>query len=360
MLQRHAVPAGRPGDRPPAAPPRARTSSSPRARRAAGRCTSTPATAPTACRSSGGSPTCSRASTPSSRRRRRAPGWSATSTGRSPRPRGDPALEAAVGAVVPRVYELTEFLVDVLGVTDVGAAFPATVTLHPTCHSVRALGIGDRPRRLLRGGRRADPRRPARRRPVLRLRRHVRGQERRHVARDGLGQAGGRRDDRRRRADRGRHLVPDAPRRHAVAGRVAGPGACTWPRSSPRRARRDGTRPPAAATRRRRPTFAGTPPFPQAARTALADAQLRTNLARGDEDDPRPSAPGPSRSAPTGRRSASPARRSRTRSSATCPRCSSGSRRTSPPPAAPSTGRATRRRPTPSSPAWSARPAPTR
>ena len=62
---------------------------------------------------------------------------------------GDPALEAAVGEVVPRVYELTEFLVDVLGVTDVGAAFPATVTLHPTCHSVRALGIGDRPRRLL-------------------------------------------------------------------------------------------------------------------------------------------------------------------------------------------------------------------
>ena len=62
---------------------------------------------------------------------------------------GDTALVAAVGEVVPRVYELTEFLVDVLGVTDVGAAFPATVTLHPTCHSVRALGIGDRPRRLL-------------------------------------------------------------------------------------------------------------------------------------------------------------------------------------------------------------------
>ncbi len=62
---------------------------------------------------------------------------------------GDPAFEAAVGEVVPRVFELTEFLVDVLGVTDVGAAFPATVTLHPTCHSIRALGIGDRPRRLL-------------------------------------------------------------------------------------------------------------------------------------------------------------------------------------------------------------------
>jgi L-lactate dehydrogenase complex protein LldE len=48
-----------------------------------------------------------------------------------------------------RVYELTEFLVDRLGVTDVGASFPHRVTLHPTCHSLRVLRIGDRPRRLL-------------------------------------------------------------------------------------------------------------------------------------------------------------------------------------------------------------------
>jgi L-lactate dehydrogenase complex protein LldE len=53
-----------------------------------------------------------------------------------------PALEG-------RVHELTEFLVDVLGVTDVGASFPHRVTLHPTCHSLRVLRIGDRPRRLL-------------------------------------------------------------------------------------------------------------------------------------------------------------------------------------------------------------------
>jgi L-lactate dehydrogenase complex protein LldE len=37
----------------------------------------------------------------------------------------------------------------VLGVTDVGARFPHTVAFHPTCHSVRLLGIGDRPQRLL-------------------------------------------------------------------------------------------------------------------------------------------------------------------------------------------------------------------
>jgi L-lactate dehydrogenase complex protein LldE len=62
---------------------------------------------------------------------------------------GDGGLVDAVAEVSPRVYELSEFLVDVLGVTDVGAYFPHTVTYHPTCHSLRMLGVGDRPRRLL-------------------------------------------------------------------------------------------------------------------------------------------------------------------------------------------------------------------
>ncbi|MGH3099868.1 MAG: (Fe-S)-binding protein [Thermoleophilia bacterium] len=48
-----------------------------------------------------------------------------------------------------RLYELTEFLVDRLRVEDVGASFPHRVTLHPTCHSLRLLRVGDRPRRLL-------------------------------------------------------------------------------------------------------------------------------------------------------------------------------------------------------------------
>ncbi len=60
-----------------------------------------------------------------------------------------PALAASVAAVVPHVYELTEFLIDVLGVTDVGARFPHSVVFHPTCHSTRLLRIGDRPQRLL-------------------------------------------------------------------------------------------------------------------------------------------------------------------------------------------------------------------
>jgi L-lactate dehydrogenase complex protein LldE len=54
-----------------------------------------------------------------------------------------------IPAVADRVFELTEFLVDVLGVVDVGASFPHRVTLHPTCHSLRMLHVGDRPSRLL-------------------------------------------------------------------------------------------------------------------------------------------------------------------------------------------------------------------
>ncbi|WP_329139650.1 (Fe-S)-binding protein [Streptomyces sp. NBC_01476] len=61
--------------------------------------------------------------------------------------RGDELAKALAG--VPKTYELTEFLVDVLKVTDVGAYFPHTVTYHPTCHGLRMLRLGDRPRRLL-------------------------------------------------------------------------------------------------------------------------------------------------------------------------------------------------------------------
>jgi L-lactate dehydrogenase complex protein LldE len=62
----------------------------------------------------------------------------------------DAGLQRAVEEVSPKTYELSEFLVDVLGVTDVGASFPHRVTYHPTCHSLRMLAVGDRPTRLLR------------------------------------------------------------------------------------------------------------------------------------------------------------------------------------------------------------------
>jgi L-lactate dehydrogenase complex protein LldE len=53
-------------------------------------------------------------------------------------------------AVAAKTFELCEFLVDVLGVTDVGAYFPHRVTYHPTCHSLRMLRVADKPLRLLR------------------------------------------------------------------------------------------------------------------------------------------------------------------------------------------------------------------
>ena len=53
-------------------------------------------------------------------------------------------------AVAGRTYELSEFLVDVLGVEDVGASYPHRVTYHPTCHSLRMLHVDDKPLRLLR------------------------------------------------------------------------------------------------------------------------------------------------------------------------------------------------------------------
>lgn len=63
---------------------------------------------------------------------------------------GDPALAGEVEQLVPRVLELSEFLVERLGVEDVGASYPHRVTYHPTCHSLRVLRLGNNPYRLLR------------------------------------------------------------------------------------------------------------------------------------------------------------------------------------------------------------------
>jgi L-lactate dehydrogenase complex protein LldE len=61
-----------------------------------------------------------------------------------------------LGIPAPPVHELSEFLVDELGVEDVGAYFPHRVTYHPTCHGLRLLHLGDRPLRLLRAVRGID------------------------------------------------------------------------------------------------------------------------------------------------------------------------------------------------------------
>jgi L-lactate dehydrogenase complex protein LldE len=63
---------------------------------------------------------------------------------------GNEELRREFAALLPRVHELSEFVVDVLGLEDVGAYFPYRVTYHASCHGLRALALGDRPFRLLK------------------------------------------------------------------------------------------------------------------------------------------------------------------------------------------------------------------
>ena len=62
---------------------------------------------------------------------------------------GNEALLKQYAELMPRVFELSEFLIDKLGVEDVGAYFPHRVTYHASCHGVRALNLGERPYKLL-------------------------------------------------------------------------------------------------------------------------------------------------------------------------------------------------------------------
>jgi L-lactate dehydrogenase complex protein LldE len=76
--------------------------------------------------------------------------------GRAAELAGDATLARRVEELAPRVLELSEFLVDRLGVEDVGAYYPHRVTYHPTCHSLRMLGVGEAPIKLLRAVRGMD------------------------------------------------------------------------------------------------------------------------------------------------------------------------------------------------------------
>ena len=62
----------------------------------------------------------------------------------------DASVGRDVDALLPRVYEFCELLVDKFRTVDTGASFPHTVTLHTTCHSLRSIKIGERPVQLLR------------------------------------------------------------------------------------------------------------------------------------------------------------------------------------------------------------------
>ena len=63
---------------------------------------------------------------------------------------GKAELISAVDALLPKVFEFSEFLTKRLGVEDVGASYPHRVTYHASCHGLRNLGLGDGPVRLLR------------------------------------------------------------------------------------------------------------------------------------------------------------------------------------------------------------------
>ncbi len=63
---------------------------------------------------------------------------------------GDQLLAERTAKIAAKTYELSELLVDVLHITDVGAHYPHRVTYHPTCHSLRMLRVGDKPLQLLR------------------------------------------------------------------------------------------------------------------------------------------------------------------------------------------------------------------
>ncbi|WP_168119401.1 (Fe-S)-binding protein [Paenibacillus sp. HB172176] len=61
----------------------------------------------------------------------------------------DPVMLERAKALQAKSYEFTQFLVGVLGVTDLGATFPHKVTYHPSCHGTRILGIKDEPMQLM-------------------------------------------------------------------------------------------------------------------------------------------------------------------------------------------------------------------
>jgi L-lactate dehydrogenase complex protein LldE len=61
----------------------------------------------------------------------------------------DPIMLERAQRLIEKTYEFSQFLVQVLGITDVGAEFPYRVTYHPSCHASRLLGVKEEPLTLL-------------------------------------------------------------------------------------------------------------------------------------------------------------------------------------------------------------------
>ncbi len=62
---------------------------------------------------------------------------------------GDSVWYPRAQALAERTYEFTEYLVDQLGVTDVGAKWDGLLTYHPSCHTLRGINVDQQPRALL-------------------------------------------------------------------------------------------------------------------------------------------------------------------------------------------------------------------
>ena len=68
----------------------------------------------------------------------------------------DPLWLPRAQSLARRSYEFTEFLVDVLGITDFGASYDGKLTYHSSCHLLRGLGVDQQPRALLSVVRKAE------------------------------------------------------------------------------------------------------------------------------------------------------------------------------------------------------------
>ncbi len=63
--------------------------------------------------------------------------------------RDDPVMREKAHALAQRVVEFSEYLVDYLGITDVGAKLDKKIVYHPSCHGLRGLGLRTQPQALL-------------------------------------------------------------------------------------------------------------------------------------------------------------------------------------------------------------------
>ena len=122
----------------------------------------------------------------------------------------DPALAAKAAAIRPWVFELSQFLVNVVKVKYLGARYERAVAYHPSCHLMRELGVRAEPMTLLSAVGGNQDLRAARSRGMLRLRRDVLGEVPAHLGVDARRQDGAHQRERRRGRSRERLRMPDA------------------------------------------------------------------------------------------------------------------------------------------------------